>query len=101
MNKETKPQSPSSTPYAPGVPQQKISRPLIIAATFASMIVTFAIVALYVWLDNGSESTAVNTVATSPPDLMASLLFIAIILTVLLLPGVIVALIVLPKLRKK
>ena len=104
MNKKaktSKPQLPASSPYAPGVPRQKISRPLIIMASFASMIVSCVLAALYIWLDHESEPTATTTVASSQPDMMVSLLIIAIVLAFMLLPGVIVALIVLPKLRKK
>lgn len=91
---------PNPTP-APGITPQKISKPLVIAAAVFSMIITLALVLLFAWLDHESEPEHyVAPTVSSQPDAVVGLLAIAIVLAFILLPGVIVALIVLPKLLK-
>lgn len=109
-------QSPVTAPAAPdvhpvgspkpvaahsGMPQTKISRPAIILGATAATIITLLLVAIDAWAEYHSTSYSATEVTVTQPDLLVALLLIGIALAIILLPGFIVALIVLPMLRKK
>lgn len=78
----------------PTVPQQKISVLTIILGVIGSFLTTALLIGLYVWFESYAESLNSN-------DTTEILLVLAVLFGVLILPGIIVAAIVLPKLRKK
>ncbi len=80
------------------VPQQKVSKPLIIAGSIVAMVVSLALLALLAW-DNEPSPESVTSNAQVDP--LAVIIALAIVFGITVLPGIIVALIVLPKLRKK